>query len=82
MLGSSTYDYCLRVETDNNITIYILLYVDDLFKDIQVMNYVKRQLHNKLKEFERSLRSFKMKDLNKVKIYIGIVSVIMRNIIP
>ncbi|KAJ8706101.1 hypothetical protein PYW07_010878 [Mythimna separata] len=61
----SKYDYCLYIKRDNNVTIYILVYVDDLLiccRDVKVIIDIKKQLNNK----------FKMKDLNKVKNYIGI----------
>lgn len=61
----SKHDYCLYVKRENNVTVYILLFVDDLLiccRDVNIINNIKTQLHNK----------FKMKDLNKVKSYIGI----------
>ncbi|CAH2088680.1 unnamed protein product [Euphydryas editha] len=61
----SKYDYCLYVKKENDLNVYILLFVDDLLiccKNEQVIAEIKNKLSNK----------FKMKDIGKVKTYIGI----------
>ncbi|KAF2888063.1 hypothetical protein ILUMI_18110 [Ignelater luminosus] len=61
----SYYDYCLYVKKENDSLIYILLFVDDLLicsKDRQAIVHIKNSLFKK----------FKMKDIGKVKNYIGI----------
>ncbi|XP_067123573.1 LOW QUALITY PROTEIN: zinc finger protein 271-like, partial [Centruroides vittatus] len=61
----SKYDYCLYVKKENDLTIYILLFVDNLLvccKDNQIIVDIKNNISNK----------FRMKDLGRVKNYIGI----------
>lgn len=61
----SSYDYCLYRRNVNNNKIYIILYVDDLliFSD---KNAAIKEIKGKLN------KRFKMKDLGKVKQYLGI----------
>lgn len=59
------YDYCLYFKKKNNLDVYIILFVDDLLicsSDDDVISDIKSTLAEK----------FKMKDLGKVKNYIGI----------
>lgn len=61
----SRYDYCLYFKRENDLTVYILLFVDDLLiccQDQSVIDDIKNKLSDK----------FKMKNLGKVKNYIGI----------
>lgn len=61
----SSYDYCLYVNSANKDPIYILIFVDDLLiccKDIDKVKQLKISLMEK----------FAMKDLGKIKSYIGI----------
>lgn len=61
----SKYDYCLYVNSQGEIPIYILLFVDDMLiccKCTKTISDVKNKLMNK----------FTMKDMGKVKNYIGI----------
>ena len=63
--AKSKYDYCLFVKEENGKIIYILLFVDDLLIcciDKDIVTKVKIELKKK----------FKMKDLGKIKTYIGI----------
>jgi len=59
------HDYCLYVKRKNSEVIFVLLFVDDLLicsKAQNLINDVKIKLSNQ----------FKMKDIGKVKNYIGI----------
>ena len=61
----SNYDYCLYVNNTDDDTIYILVFVDDLLiscKNKDKINEVKSAL----------MKRFVMKDLVKIKSYIGI----------
>lgn len=61
----SKYDYCLYVRRENNLTVYILLFVDDLLRcceNEEVIADIKIKLSEK----------FKMKDSGIVKNYICI----------
>ncbi|CAG4974137.1 unnamed protein product [Colias eurytheme] len=61
----SKYDYCLYVRREKNLTVYILLFVDDLLiccENEKVIADIKIKLSEK----------FKMKDIGIVKNYIGI----------
>lgn len=61
----SKYDYCLYVKKENSLTVYILLFVDDLLiccENEGVIADIKTKLSKK----------FKMKDMGKAKNYIGI----------
>ena len=61
----SNYDYCLYINSRDRETIYILLFVDDMLicsKNQKEINNVKLKLSNR----------FRMKDMGKVKTYIGI----------
>ena len=61
----SRYDYCLYVNKSSNDTIYILVFVDDIL--ICCKNY------DKIKNIKiRLMEKFTMKDMGKLKLYIGI----------
>lgn len=61
----SNYDYCLYVNRASKDPIYILIFVDDLL--------ICCKNKNKIEEIKTSLvKRFAMKDLGKVKNYIGI----------
>ena len=63
----SNYDYCLYVNNTDDDAIYILVFVDDLLiccKNKDKINEVKSALN--------LLKRFVMKDLGKLKSYIGI----------
>lgn len=62
----SKYDYCLYYKKNKDLPVYILLFVDDLLiccRDYKIIDDIKSKLSDR----------FKMKDLGKVKNYIGIV---------
>jgi len=59
------YDYCLYSKVDNEGLIFILLFVDDLLICSKSKEKIAR-VKTKLK------KRFKMKDMRKVKSYIGI----------
>lgn len=61
----SNYDYCLYVNGTSKDSIYILIFVDDLLICCKDESKIK-EIKNKLME------RFAMKDLGKVKSYIGI----------
>lgn len=59
------YDFCLYFRLIKNTAIYVLLFVDDLLiccKNMSVINVLKQKMFSR----------FKMKDLGKIKNYIGI----------
>lgn len=61
----SKHDYCLYVNNTNNDSIYILVFVDDILiccKDKRKIHEIKTKL----------MQKFVMKDMGKVKSYIGI----------
>ena len=60
----SHYDYCLYVNNTDDDTIYIIVFVDDLLccKNKDKINEIKSAL----------MKRFVMKDLGKIKSYIGI----------
>lgn len=61
----SNYDYCLYVNRANKDPIYILIFVDDLLiccKNKNIIEEIKTSL----------MKRFAMKDLGKIKSYIGI----------
>lgn len=61
----SEYDYCLYVIQDNNITVYLLLYVDDLIlvgNNLIEINRIKSLLS----------AEFEMKDMKELKYFLGI----------
>lgn len=61
----SNYDYCLYVNRASKDPIYILIFVDDLL--------ICCKNKNKIEEIKTSLmKRFAMKDLGKIKSYIGI----------
>jgi hypothetical protein len=60
----STADYCLYVLKDNDVIMFILIYVDDFLlasNDSNLLSNVKKRLQTE----------FKMKDLGKVKQFLG-----------
>lgn len=62
----SNVDYCLYTLKLKEDTVYLLIYVDDLLicsKNIELIKKVKKMLSDK----------FKMKDLGKIKEYLGII---------
>ena len=63
--GRSKYDYCLYVRKENGLTVYILLFVDDLLTCCENEEFIV-EIKNKLSE------RFRIKDMVKVKNYIGI----------
>lgn len=61
----SDYDYCIYKGCVNNVKIYLCLYVDDILicgENVDAIKEVKKILNNR----------FRMKDLGKVKQYLGI----------
>lgn len=64
-LKRSNYDYCMYLRNDENVQIYVLLFVDDILicsKNQKSIDDLKSKLSNR----------FKMKDMGKIKNYIGI----------
>jgi hypothetical protein len=61
----SKYDYCLYVLASEDDIIYLIIFVDDLLiccKNKKKIGKIKRLLSNR----------FRMKDMGKVKYYLGI----------
>ena len=64
-LMNSESDKCLYIGTDNDVLIYLLLYVDDIIiatNDLQKLLKIKKEL----------AEEFKMKDLGKLHSYLGL----------